>query len=649
MKQFFSVLFLFVLVSGLSFAQDAYDRAEKQTTPVVPIILGEPQYEAPVAVLYDNGPLVNAPGGGFGGADASVLQTALGLGTYGFGHQVANTNSVADDFTVGGSGWQVDEMQFFAYQTNSTTTSTITDVRVQIWNGDPQSGGTIIFGDLTTNRLASTTWSNIYRSIDTDPLASNRPIMVQTVTIGTTLAPGTYWVQWMTGGSLASGPWAPPITINGLLVTGNGLQNLAGTWQAALDGTNQQGFPFIVIGSEVGGAEIFTDNFDSYTAGQLLACQNPVDWTTWSNAPCGPEDALISTNYAYSGANSFLIVQNDDLVKPLGNKTTGKWYMSFLFYIPAGKSGYFNQLTGFTPDPFEWGCDAYFDLGGGGRLDITGGGGGGTVVNFNWVVAQWNQVVLIVDLDSPTHDAQFWIGTSPSTLTLVSTWDWTNGGLKANRIAADDFFGAAATDEMYVDNYYFGDAMPPIIPVELTSFTANVNTLGQVVLNWETATEINNQGFEIERRTESSEFRTIGFIEGHGSTTETQSYIYTDVTAENGINYYRLKQIDYNGTYSYSDEVEVDVTSPLTFDLAQNYPNPFNPSTSIKYSVPESGNIRLSVFNIVGEEVAVLANGFSQAGSFEVTFDATNLSTGVYLYKLQSANSVQTKKMMLLK
>ena len=293
--------------------------------------------------------------------------------------------------------------------------------------------------------------------------------------------------------------------------------------------TFPQDVPFLIMGTEVGSGEIFTDNFDTYIAGQLLACQNPVDWTTWSNAPCGAEDALISTNYAYSGANSALIVSADDLVKPLGNKTTGKWYMSFVFYIPAGKSGYFNQLTGFTPDPFEWGCDAYFDAGGGGRLDITGGGGSGTVVNFTWLVGTWNQVVLIVDLDSPNSPAEFWIGTTPANLTMVSTWDWTNGGTKANRIAANDFFGAAATDEMYFDNYYFGDAMPPIIPVELTSFTGNVNNLGQVVLNWETATEVNNQGFEIERRTESSEYRTVGFVEGNGTISEPRSYIYTDV------------------------------------------------------------------------------------------------------------------------
>lgn len=185
--------------------------------------------------------------------------------------------------------------------------------------------------------------------------------------------------------------------------------------------------------------------------------------------------------------------------------------------------------------------------------------------------------------------------------------------------------------------------------VEMTSFAGSVNNLGQVVLNWQTASELNNHMFEIERRTETSEFRTVGFVEGHGTTTQQNNYSYVDKTAEQGVNYYRLKQVDFNGTYSYSDIVEIEVVGPLTFELAQNYPNPFNPSTNIKYSVPESGNIRLSVYNLVGEEVAVLVNGFSQAGFYEVTFDASNLSTGVYLYKLQSANSVQTKKMMLLK
>jgi hypothetical protein len=192
-----------------------------------------------------------------------------------------------------------------------------------------------------------------------------------------------------------------------------------------------------------------------------------------------------------------------------------------------------------------------------------------------------------------------------------------------------------------------GNCYTPV-PVELTSFTASV--IGNSVnLVWETASELNNSGFSVERTSANSEYTEVGFVPGFGTTTEAKSYSFSDQNLQNGIYLYRLKQIDFDGTFEYSEEIEVEVITPASFSLDQNYPNPFNPSTRINYSVPESGNIRLSVYNTVGEEVAVLVNGFSQAGSFDVTFDASNLSTGVYLYKLQSANSVQTKKMMLLK
>lgn len=648
MKQFFSVLFMLVFVTSLSLAQDtAQELAPKsQGPPIVIGHIGDPIWEKPAAILFDQSDLVNSPGGGAGGADCSFIESALGHTLYGWGNQTLNDNSMADQFTIpAGESWQIDELTTWAYQTNATTTSTITEVRVKIWDGDPSAGGTVIWGDFTTNRMTNTTWSNIYRTTQADPTNTARAIMVQTSTIGTTLTEGTYWMNWETNGTLASGPWCPPVTQLGVAVTGDALQGLAGVFGPALNGTSPNGAPFILTGSVVGGGTVFTDNFDSYIAGQQLACQNPTDWTTWSNAPCGSEDAFISTNYAFSGANSAVIVQNNDLVKTFGSKTTGQWYISFMVYIPSGKSGYFNTLAGFTPNPFNWGMECYFNLGGAGQLF----GGSATPFNFTWVPDTWQQVVLLVDLD--TDQATFWFG-SNTPLTQIASWQWTlgaSGGGSPLRLDANDFFGATANDEMYFDNYYFGDAMPPIIPVELTSFTGNVNNLGQVILNWQTATELNNQGFEIERRTESSEFRTIGFVEGAGTVTETRNYSYIDKSVEQGINIYRLKQIDFDGTFAYSDEVEVDVTAPLTFDLAQNYPNPFNPSTSIKYSVPEASNVKLSVYNLVGEEVAVLVNGFVQAGTFEVSFDASNLSTGVYLYKLQSANSVQTKKMMLLK
>ena len=396
-------------------------------------------------------------------------------------------------------------------------------------------------------------------------------------------------------------------------------------------------------GSVVG----FYEDFEGFTAGQQVACQDPTNWTTWSNLPCDPtEDAYISSNYAYSGTNSAVIALNNDLVRvfdaaPL---TSGKWYISFLVYIPTGKAGYFNALALFNGGSSNWGMECYFNAGGGGQVF----GGSATPATFTWVENTWQQVVVTVDLDN--DQATFEFGTS-GPLTMVHQWQWTLGASGSGsplQLDANDFFGATANDEMYFDNYYLGDAYPPVIPVELTSFTA-VGNNGIVELNWQTATEVNNHMFEIERKSANTEYRTIGYVEGAGTTTEPRNYTYTDNTVEMGTYTYRLKQIDYNGTYTYSPEVEVDVTAPLSFNLEQNYPNPFNPSTKINYSVPEAGNVKLAVYNLVGEEVAVLVNGYTEAGHFNVTFDASNLPSGVYLYKLQSENSVQTKKMMLLK
>jgi hypothetical protein len=188
-----------------------------------------------------------------------------------------------------------------------------------------------------------------------------------------------------------------------------------------------------------------------------------------------------------------------------------------------------------------------------------------------------------------------------------------------------------------------------IVPVELTSFTANVNNEGSVILNWSTATELNNQMFEIERRSEEGQYLMIGYVDGHGTSTEPQEYSYIDNTVETGTFFYRLKQIDFLGTYEYSDEVEVEVNGPLTFGLEQNYPNPFNPSTHIKYNVPESGVVKLAIYNTLGEQVAVLVDGMVEAGFYEITFDASNLPSGAYFYRLQSDNNVEAKKMLLMK
>ena len=187
-----------------------------------------------------------------------------------------------------------------------------------------------------------------------------------------------------------------------------------------------------------------------------------------------------------------------------------------------------------------------------------------------------------------------------------------------------------------------------VTPVELSSFTAAVNS-NEVVLNWSTATETNNSGFSIERKYANSEYSEVGFVPGFGTTAEPKYYSFTDAKRLAGKYNYRLKQIDFGGSFKYSSEVEVDVTAPLTFYLEQNYPNPFNPTTTIKYGIPERTFVELKVYDVLGKEIASLVNEEKPSGSYEVEFIANNLPSGIYFYTLSTGNFFSTKKMVLLK
>jgi len=192
------------------------------------------------------------------------------------------------------------------------------------------------------------------------------------------------------------------------------------------------------------------------------------------------------------------------------------------------------------------------------------------------------------------------------------------------------------------------------IPVELTSFSA-VNKGAKILLEWVTATETNHQQFEVYRRNidneKSTDWMLVGFRESKGTTSEPTYYNFEDDIT--GINAnaleYRLKQIDYNGSYSYSDIVSVGNLAPNGFVLEQNYPNPFNPSTTIKYAVANKQFVSIKVFDVIGNEIATLVNEEKPAGTYEVEFNANQLSAGVYYYNIITENFVQTKKMILLK
>jgi len=190
------------------------------------------------------------------------------------------------------------------------------------------------------------------------------------------------------------------------------------------------------------------------------------------------------------------------------------------------------------------------------------------------------------------------------------------------------------------------------LPVELVTFIADV-TDNNVLINWTTATETNNQGFEVQRKSVVGDFVTIGFVEGQGTTTEQHNYSFIDKSLSEGKYSYRLKQIDYDGGFEYSKTIEVAIHNPLKFSLSQNYPNPFNPSTKISWQSPVGGWQTLKVYDVLGNLVTTLIDEYKPAGNYEVEFKSTvgslQLANGIYFYQLKAGSFVDTKKMILLK
>jgi hypothetical protein len=187
------------------------------------------------------------------------------------------------------------------------------------------------------------------------------------------------------------------------------------------------------------------------------------------------------------------------------------------------------------------------------------------------------------------------------------------------------------------------------LPVELISFTHKVVN-NKVVLNWGTATEVNNYGFEVEKSADKLNWDKIGFVQGSGNSNSPKNYSFTDNNIYEKNFFYRLVQIDNDGTIEQLEVVEVNYNGSLRgFELEQNYPNPFNPTTVIKYSIPEASNVQIKVYDMLGGEVANLVNEMKEAGTHQVGFDASELTSGIYIYSIQSGNYVQTMKMTLLR
>ena len=257
--------------------------------------------------------------------------------------------------------------------------------------------------------------------------------------------------------------------------------------------------------------------------------------------------------------------------------------------------------------------------------------------------------------DTALADAKVFAGQSDFTSANCSAVMWHDRGT-SNPLGTID--GIRVAGSLNSSSGAWTYLNPGSLPVELTTFTASVAN-GVVNLSWKTATEINNSGFEVERKSvNDNSWTTLSFVKGFGNSLSAKQYSYTDNSANSGKFNYRLKQIDQNGTFKYSDAINVDVNVPGTFTLSQNYPNPFNPSTKIDYQLPVDSKVKIEIFSITGQKVADLVNTDQGAGFYSITVGANtfkNISSGVYIYKMTTfekvsgKNFVSSKKLMLLK
>jgi hypothetical protein len=260
----------FVMVSLLLLVFAVPALAADETIANGPEPTFEPQplpheiFEWSRAILFDNGPLYNAPDAGGPGIHWSVLQdNTYGESTYGFGTQIVNNNKMADDFTIPpGETWHITLVTFFVYQTGSSLQSSINDIRLVIYGAEPAGiNDNIVHGDWDTNVLAATSWSSVYRTLQSAGGGTTRPIMAVTATVDAVLGEGQYWFGASFGGTLASGPWAPPIPTIDTCITGNALQSVGGAAFAYVtDGASlcAKGIPFIIEGDQAVATEHMT-------------------------------------------------------------------------------------------------------------------------------------------------------------------------------------------------------------------------------------------------------------------------------------------------------------------------------------------------------------------------------------------------------
>ncbi len=410
------------------------------------------------------------------------------------------------------------------------------------------------------------------------------------------------------------------------------------------------------------GLELVIENFN-YADNALLTSNGWVVNSSGSNSmDVGASNGLTYNGYSGLTGITGVVTGNaarlDNTGEDLGKLfitspiTSGNIFFSFLVNVSNGPAGYFLNLGGST-SAFAARIFVKPSTNSGfinfGISNTSTATYATTPTDFN---VNATYIIIVKYEVSTTGTCSLWVKSSgiPETEALAGTPEVTAAGTGQSSIDRICLRQYDATQNITIDGIRVGIIWGNApLPVELVSFTAN-NMNNSVVLNWQTATEINNQCFEIERNIDGNNWVTVGSVVGHGNSNVVRDYSFVDTKLQGNGNYeYRLKQIDNDGNFEYFNTVEVVVGNPDQFELSQNYPNPFNPSTTIKFTMPNAGNAKIIVYNTLGQQVAVLIDGYFEAGFHSAQFNASQLSSGIYFYKLETANFTNVKKMILTK
>jgi hypothetical protein len=623
MKQLFSFLFLFAFVSGLLFAQEA--NITMSFTGEVVKYVGSPD-----AILFDQTGTV----------------TTIGYASQQFGDFPTYSCQLADDFVVpAGVQWTI---QTIVAPGQLTAAGGFTTALVEFYNNSGTLPGTVV----ATQTAAVTDVGGLVT-------ATLAPTVV--------LNPGTYWVSVSVIGDFGvygQWYWYTSTSTNGSNMAwqnpGNGFGTGFTTWTAGatvwpgsdydlafqLNGTSApSGFalPEVLY-------YLFDETGTTQTTNYAVPGRGTATASLFGGLTMGPTGQFNSGLIGAGGTGATDYV-NTGWATDIG---TSSWTISlWLNNLVAGTA-----LNYFFGDPGAASYRCFLNgIAGVGAIALRGGGltdifvpniaPGPTVVHFVY--------------DATIPDVKAYVnGALALTVPQVALNINGAGPFKVGGYSTS----AGMSPGSVMDEFrYYSRALDAaevlatwnisIVPVELTSFTASV-TGSDVKLLWETASELNNSGFSIERKYSNTEFMEVGFVPGFGTTSEPKSYSFTDNNLRSGIYSYRLKQIDFDGTFTYSDEVEVEVIAPASFSLDQNYPNPFNPSTRISFSLAVDSKVSLKIFDVLGQEVASLVNQDLTQGVHTYDFNAAGINSGVYFYKLEATGVngnefTDVKKMILVK